>query len=343
MSWQKLVAGLKEKHRQNTNRKAEIRKREERLQDAIEHVVNEINPRIRAIGGYRKKLRPCVQCSLDYCSELVTQVPDSIEVSSQSWSKEPVVKALFAGVQDLRIAFSDSEELHDFFTQHADAENCYTLLSMELRERTVLGMEMDGDVLKRDVKQIAVSFSDHRVVKPSFNESELKTNLEQRAFENLITYALERITELLAARHSLEEQHRLMDMQLRVAQLKNKSLETLIRDRSSDSIDIEALRKQAEHAGDELKQARDRLNTLNDYLDRIEEVLGQPQNHLSVRPISMCLNEMNIKLSEKSADSGKVLDLSEASLGDQLKRVFLIARFPREDLLPKKDLFATQF
>lgn len=341
MGWQELVAGFREKRLERAAKKAAARGRENKLQGTIEHVVDEINPRIRAIGDYRKKLRPCVQSSLEYCSELVNHVPDSIEVSSQSWRKEPVVRALFSGVEDLRDVFSQSKEIHDFFDQHADADNCHVLLSTELRERTVLGMEMHGDVLKRDVKQIAVSFTDHRVVKPSVNESELKKNLEQRAFDNLIRYALENITELLAARHSLEEQQRLMKMQLKVAHLKNKSLEHLIGDRHSGTINIEAMRQQAEHAGETLKQARARLTTLDDYIDRIDEVLGQPQTHLNVRPISMCLNEMNIKQDEKSSGAGKVLNLSEASLGDQLKRILLIARFPRNDLSPRKDFFTT--
>lgn len=341
MDWHKFFSGLKQKRRQRAAAKATAYSRENTLQEAIEHVVNEINPKIRAIGGYRKKLKPCVRRSLDYCSELVTQVPDSIEVSSQTWRKEPVVRALFSGVADLRNVFSDSKEIHDFFDRHADARNCHVLLSMDLKERTVLGMEMHGDVLKRDVKQIAVSFTDHRVVKPSLNESELKKNLEQRAFENLVRYALEKITELLAARHSLEEQQRLMEMQLRVAKLKKNSLEPLIGNKDSKSIDIEAMRQQAEHTGETLRQARARLSTLNDYIDRIEEVLREPQNHLSVLPISICMNEMNIRLDEKSSSAGKILKLSEASLGDQVKRILLIARFPRQDLLPRKDLFAT--
>jgi hypothetical protein len=340
MGWQKFFSGLEQKRRERTAIKAAARRQESRLQDAIEHVVNEINPKIRGISGYRKKLRPCVQRSLDYCTELVARVPDSIEVSSQSWRKEPVVRALFSGVDDLRSVFSDSREIHDFFDRHADARICHVLLSMDLRERTVLGMEMHGDVLKRDVKQIAVSFADHRVVKPSLNESELKKNLEQRAFENLIRYALEKITELVAARHSLEEQQRLMEMQLRVAQLKRNSLEPLIGNRDAKSVDIQAMRQQAEHASETLRHTRARLSTLNDYIDRIEEVLGEPHTHLNVSSVSMCLNEMNIKLDEKSSSAGKVLDFSEAHLGDQLKRILLIARFPRDELLPRKDLFA---
>jgi hypothetical protein len=340
MSWQQLVSGFRERRSQRKADKAAAHARERELQNAIEHVVDEINPRIRALGSYRKKLGPSVKSTLTYCSDLVTRVPVSVEVSSKSWGRDPMVKAFFSSVADLRRVFSHSKEVHDFFDQHTTAGHCYALLSMERRERTVLGMEMHGEVIKRDVKQTAVSFTDHRVVKPSSSESELREILERRAFENLIAYALERITELVAARHSLEEQQQLLEMQLKVAHLRSKSLEPLIGDRNSGGIDIEALREQATHAGQARKQTSARLTTLEDYIDRIAEVLGEPQTHLRLGHISMHLSKMNIKLDDQSPVTGQALKLNEASLGEHLKRILLIARFPRDDLLPKQDFLA---
>ena len=340
MSWQQLVSAFREKRSQRTADKAAARARDRELQNAIEHVVDEINPRIRAIGGYRKKLRPCVETTLSYCSDLVALVPESVEVSSKSWGRDPLVKAFFSGKEDLRRVFSHGKEVRDFFDQHTAVEHCYALLSMERKERTVLGMEMHGDVIRRDVKQTAVNFTDHRVVTPSSSELELRENLERRAFNNLIAYALERITGLVAARHSLEEQQQLLQMQLKVAHLKSQSLEPLIGDKDSATIDIEALRKQAAHTGQARDQTSARLTTLEDYIDRIAEVLGDPQAHLRLKQISMNLSKMNIKLDDQQADSRQALQLIEASLGEHLKRVLLIARFPRDDLLPKQDFLA---
>jgi hypothetical protein len=330
MSWQQLVSGFREKRNKRKANKAAARVREGELQHAIEHVVDEINPRIRALGGYRKKLRPCVERTLTYCSELVTRVPESIEVSSKTWGRDPVVKAFFSGTEDLRRVFSHSKELREFFDRHVGADYCYALLSMECRERTVLGMEMHGELIKRDVKQTAVSFTDHRVVKPSLSEPELRENLEQRAFESLIALALERITELVAARHLLEDQQQLMKMQLKIEQLKSTSLEHLIGDKGSTTIDIEALRE----------QANARLSTLEDYIDRISDVLGDPQKHLRLDRIDMHLSKMNLKLGEQSTDSGHTLQLIEASLGEHLKRILFIARFPRDNLLPRQGFLA---
>ena len=54
----------------------------------------------------------------------------------------------------------------------------------------------------------------------------------------------------------------------------------------------------------------------------------------------MRLSKMNIKLDQQPADTGQALQLIEASLGERLKRVLLITRFPRDDLLPRQDFLA---
>jgi len=329
MGWQHLISDVRDRYRQHKADKAAAHTRDRELRNAIEHVVDEINPRIRGLNTYRKKLRPCVERALDYCSELVIHVPESIEVSSKTWGKEPTVKALFSGAEDLRRVFSRSPEVRDFFDLHTSAGCCYALLSMERRERTVLGMEMRGDVIKRDVKQTAVSFTDHRVVKPSLSEAELKINLEQRAFDTLISCALVKITELVAARHLLEEQQQLREMQLKITALKNRTLGSLV--------EVEALRAQEDRTGQSPEQASARLTTLEDYIDRISDVLGNPQSHLRLSHISMRLSNLNIKLNEQSTDTGHVLKLNEVFLGELQKRILMIVRFPRDDLWPKQD------
>ncbi|MFQ5642688.1 MAG: hypothetical protein ACE5FQ_03210 [Thiogranum sp.] len=336
MGLQKFISGFREKRRQHRTRKAAAHIRELEVLDAIEHVVDEINPKIRALGGYRKKLRPCVEHTLDYCADLVACLPESTETSSKSWGREPLVKAFFSTAGTVQQVFSHNREVRDFFDRHTDATHCHALLSMARQERTVLGMEIQGEVIRRDVRQTAVSFTDHRVFTPSLNEPELKNNLRRRAFESLIACTLERISKLVAARHLLEEQQQLLNMQIKVKQLKGKSLEPLIGNRNSASIDIAALREQAANNG----QAGARLTTLEDYIDRIADVLCNPESWLKLYSVSVHLSKMNIKLDDQSTDSGYTLQLTEAALGEHLKRTLLIARFPRDELLPERDFLA---
>ena len=75
MIFQWLVTRIRKSRVQHAVEKAHARERAETLRGAIEHVVDEINPKIRAVSGYRKKLAPAVERSLDYCLEIVAMIP----------------------------------------------------------------------------------------------------------------------------------------------------------------------------------------------------------------------------------------------------------------------------
>jgi len=341
MIFQKFVSRVRQGLARRKAAKADARARDNELRVAIEHVVDAINPKLRAVSGYRKKLKPAVARSLAFSAGLVEQLPAAVEVNGKAWSKDPTVRAFFSGVGDLQRVYSRSDEVHEYFERHADGESCYALLSMLRKERSVLGMEMHGDVMRRDVRQTSVSFTDHRVVKPVSSQAALRKELEQRAFEALVTYALECITQRVSSRNSLQEQRQLLDMQLRLAHAKSASLTPLLEGKGGEVIDIEALRKRREQTEEELEQLRTGLTTLDDYIERISEVLGDPQAHLRVGRVSMRLNKMNIKLEgAASAEDGHQLELTEVSLGENLRRILMITRFPRNELLARRDFLS---
>jgi hypothetical protein len=338
MMFQRIVSQLRQARDRRRAARAEAHARDRAVRLAIEHLVDAINPKLRAVSGYRKKLKPVVELSLAYCAQLVETLPVPVEVNARSWSTDPTVRAFFSSVDDLQQVYSRSHEVQDFFQKNVDQDSCYALLSTLCHERSVLGMEMHGDVMRRDVRQTSVSFSDHRVVRPTLSLDALRRELEDRAFEVLVSYVLECITELVSSRNSLQEQRQLLDMQLRLAQVKRASLTPLLGGEGENAINIEALRKQQQETGAALERARASLSTLDDYIERISEVLGDPQSHLKVGRVSMRLSKMNIKLEGRAADdSGHSLDLTEVSLGEGLNRILLITRFPRDELLPRRD------
>lgn len=339
--FKQLVSQLRQSHARRKAARAHARARDEALTAAIEHVVDTINPKLRAVSGYKKKLKPAVERSLAYCAKLVEQLPDAVEINGKAWSNDPTVRAFFANVGQLQGVLSHSQEVREYFDTHAEQQNCYALLSTLCTERTVLGMEMHGDVMRRDVRQTSVSFGDHRVVKPAPDETGLRQELEHRAFEVLVSYALECITDLVSSRNSLQQQRQLLDMQLRLANVKSAGLAPLFEEQGGAVLDVEALRKQYQQKGVALEEVRASLMTLDDYIERITEVLGDPQAHLRVDRFCMRLTKMNIRVdSEASEQPGHELEITEVSLGENLKRVLLITRFSRDELLPKQEFLA---
>jgi hypothetical protein len=335
-----LTARIREGLRQRRATRAVARAREEQVRVAIEHVVDTINPKLRAISSYRKKLRQAVERALAYNAELVAGVPGPVEVNRKTWGSDPLVRTFFTGLEDMRQVLSSNREVHEYFDSHPapGQQYCHALLSMQRSERTVTGVENSGDVIRRDVLQTSVSFKDRKVVKPGASESQLREELEKRAFEVLVAYVLERVTGLLADRRSINEQRLLADMQLRLAKTRQASLSPLLEDRENGAGKVEALQQGQQHVTQALEQPEAQLTTLADYIDRITEVLGNPERYFRVDRIHMRLNQMNIKLDEKSAKPGYNLELAEAQLGEQLRRILLIIKFPREELLARKRL-----
>jgi len=336
--FRKLITQFNEGRSQRRAARAAARAREEEVLLAIEHVVDEINPKLRAVMSYRKKLKQAVERALVYCAEIAAAVPGPVEVNKKAWGSDPMVRAFFTGVEDMRHVLSRNNEVRKYFDDSSASgqPHCYALLNMQRSERTVLGVESRGDIIKRDVMQISVSFKDRKVVKPGPSESQLRQDLEKRAFEVLVAYVLERITSLIVDKHSLKEKRLLLDMQLRLAQVKKAGLSPLLEDREAGEEDVEAMEQRQQHMAQESEQASAKLTTLDDYIDRITEVLGNPERYFRVDHISMRLSQMNIKLDEKTAGPGADLELTEALLGKKLRRILLIIRFPRDELLVRK-------
>ena len=88
------------------------------------------------------------------------------------------------------------------------------LLLAERVERNILGMDLVGDQVRRDVQQVAVSFTAHRLLDPTPSEAETRRQLKRRAFDHLLTLALTRIAEARVERADLTRQRDLLRRKL---------------------------------------------------------------------------------------------------------------------------------
>jgi uncharacterized coiled-coil protein SlyX len=82
---------------------------------------------------------------------------------------------------------------------------------------------------------------------------------------------------------------------------------------------------------EDLAVARKPLSTLDDYLEQVRRVLSQPKPYLQVRPLTLRLNRMGVKLDANSPEPGETLNLIELeSMGE--RRIGTLVRFGREEL-----------
>ncbi len=297
------------------------------VQDTIEHVIQSTDERIRLVNGYRHRLVDPVTTALTYIDSIIEQIPDAIEISSNTFVSNPSVNAFFANVEELQSVFSRSSELRDFIDdyRHHDIKEICALLCMHKTEKTALGMELTGNTLKKEVRQIAVNFSDHHVYAPAPTEAETRQGLKNCMLEGLTTKALEGVVQLRLSRQRLEDEQRILQARLRSRQANHW-----------DSLDMEKTREQLKQIEASMKDTP--LASPTETLNEVIGVFSHPESFVRMEKTSLRVDRMGIKRSEDAAESSNRLDLVEVSIGTDAPRVIALARFPRNEVLPRIDI-----
>ncbi len=331
-----VLSGTFESMRRLAEAREHGRRQAARVTEALERVVEGTDPAIRYVRGYRKKLQHAITLSLDYTDQLVAEIPGAIEVSRTTFVSDPYVNAFFVNVKDLQTVFSSSSEIREFMEDYCGYEirHCYALLCMHKTEKTVMGMELEGEMLKRDVHQTAVSFSDHRIYAPAPTEAETREGLKQCLFEGLGTHALARIMNLKVASHRLQQERQLLHARLR--RLHETSGGTPAHPGAAR--DAEAITERLKKLEGELVNSR--LVAPNESLSQVHAVFRHPDDFIRIRRTSLTLSKMGIKIDAHSPQPCNVVQLAEVVIGEELPRIVTLAKFPRDELLPRPDYMA---
>ena len=324
--------GLRAAIYRNRQGKAPGQHRTAEVFHTMESVVDDTDSKIRLVPGYKKKLQNLIQSSLEFADDLVDQIPEAIEVSSSTFASDPYVNAFFANVTDLQSIFSHSSEIQDYMEDVHDTR-CCALLCMRRTEKTAMGMELSDNMLKRDVRQIAVSFSDHRIYSPAPSEPETREGLRSCLFQGLVTNALERITQLRLASHNLQSRRQMLHTRLRHYKHKASEVEQGTRTSVKIAHAIEATGRELRKTEEKMLNAP--LLTPQVALEQVMEVFSAPGDFVRIRKFPLRLNKMGIRISDTSPQPCNQLKLTEVVFGNELPRVVTLATFPRMELLPR--------
>ena len=263
---------------------AEIRGQKEALVfDAIEHVVEGTDPRLRMISGYERKLYHSVETALDYTGDLVDKFSDPLNLRKSAFGTDPYMHAYFASANEIPELLRRSQPFREFiaFRDNKSLDECYAMLAMKKEEKKILGIDMEGDIIKRDVPQIAVNYSDHRLITPGASSAITKQKLKERAFSHLIEAALERIVAIRYRKGELEVQRNLLRSKLAVLRKNgNFGLEDELQTANLSGMEVKKGFRELQQIEIELKELVTNPLTLDDYLAEINSVLSHPENHL---------------------------------------------------------------
>ncbi len=305
---------------------------------AIERAVDGTDPRLRALPGYSRKLKGAVVHAIDHVIDLVEGLPPAMDASRQSFGEDRRLPGYFPTADRMQEVLSAGGVLGDFVqrTGGIGTDRVVALMMMEKQERTVLGVERQGDMVVYDVPQVTVGFSDHRVVDPADAEAETRRLLKRRAFDHLLGIALGRIEAAGKARAGLEQQCKLLGRKLRTLQAGGWTFEPA---GAGKTADLPRLEDQLEDIQKQLRELGSDTGTLKFHLDTLNDVLGRAEEQLWTTHPRLVIDRKGIKREQRS-DEAIELELAELNNAEGRRAVALLLRVPRGEIRSRGDRLA---
>jgi hypothetical protein len=268
---------------------------------------------------YQARLRRPIIDAFTFINDLVDGIPGAVLCSRNTYVNDPRTNAFFSSPGQISEVFSSSREVRELFKASPQSSECWGLLCMRKNEVRRLGVDLQGDEVRRDVIQTHISFSDHQIVSPGQTEMEARQALKCCIFRSLVVFIQ---SELIAAKKSLIEQ-----------QTRQRVLGGRIRS-SQDETERAHMQKEL----NQLKtrtSARPVLKTLADYFEFIRKILQKPQGYVNCHNLDIHMNRMGVKVSEGGSGGDLLLPVTEITVASHIPRIAALARFPRQELLPE--------
>jgi hypothetical protein len=285
---------------------------------AIERAVDGTDPCIRAVSGYRKKLRPAVLHAIDHVVGMVDATGASLPLDPAQYGENEMLRTFFVSAADVGKFVERDPALMQFRKGVGGRiDGASALLVMEKQEKTVMGAVMSGDVVMRDVPQTTVSFDRHRLMDVAAQEEETRRQVKKRAYDHLLRLALGRIAEVKTRRGKLERHRTLLRSKLDLLQRGGWGFD----DGTGEQLDAPAIEKLLGQIEGELLEIgrEDRMFEL--YLNIVADVLAHAEEHVWARKEPLSIDRMGIK--RKAAGEAGEVDLEV--MGDSAGRSLVVS------------------
>jgi len=283
------------------------------IDEAVDAIVDAVEPKVRMHSRYRQKLAPSVRHTLSHLRSLAGTPLDAIILSRDAWASDPRVNAFFATAGDVRAVLGRSDELQRFFSASSAAE-AYALLGMHKTE-------------KREEQRTLVSFSDHRIVAPAATLAEARREVGRRLLLRLAQAALMRIVAVDEKASELESHKAYLGARLHLLRVSEEK----------DTGDIE---RQLKETVDAYIDAKGSLATLDGYIGHIDEVFSHPERHIAFGHTALRIDRLGVKVENEATGPVNDLSLAELSLGSDFHAVVAVVRCPRAEMPSRAELIA---
>lgn len=302
---------------------------------AIERAVDGTDSRLRLLPSYRKRLRKPVIQAIDHVVALVDAMAAPVIADVRVRADEPRLSAVFVSAADMLELLGRDPSLMAFrATSAGSAADCITALMVTKPvERHIFGVDLAGDQVRREVAQVAVSFTKHRLLDPTASEADTRRLLKRRAFDHLLMLALERIAEVREERGDLTRQRDLLRRKLYALEHGGWSFKAADDDcPSATELEAELNRITAQ-----LSELGVEQSVLDAHLNLVAAQLADSPRQLWVEPSTLWLDPLNIQRPAQEPSARRIeLGTLHNARGRWL--TFLPLSFAPRDLPQREDL-----
>lgn len=260
------------------------------LLSAIDRAVSGVEPLLKQTGRYPEAYRKPVMAALEYAHSLALSVPGPVSVDLDSYARDAYVHAIFSSMDLVYEAFHTSVAMQEYLRQYPTTDEIYALMGMRRREKTMMGLELSGELIQRDVPQHVVYFTSHTVENLAPSEGQARDQIAWSFFDSLVGKVAKRV-----ALRKQEMQSQLQEKDLLMARLHAANAET----RPSLKKELSGILSSM--------QATSRSLDLHNFLDDFEAVLLNPEQHLRLNQSPMILDSMGIRRDSDGMASGEAI------------------------------------
>lgn len=278
----------------------------------LAHVAEVVDPRLKAVPGFDKRLAAPLGHALGYCEGLVAGLPGPIAIDRESFSRDPLVHALFATADDIEQMLGRSQAVRDFVADPArlDCDEFHALFAARRRQKKQLGMARQGDVIQNDVPQEVIYFADHLLLEPTCQLAALQDKLRARTLESLLLTFREHIDALRLQRDGLRADASVERAHLTVFRGRAPGEEQAVHTRHLESLEAK-LRASAESL------------MPDQVLAALADFLEQPEASLSLNATRVTVDRLGVVCDEDS-DDATVSTLNFPEIRGRDKRIYMV-------------------
>lgn len=319
--------------RQRKQRQVDLAQKRQYINQIIEDVIEDIDPRLRSIGGYKKILFPCIERVLKFADTVCNRLPGPIEFSKGTYLSNPTVRTLFVNHQKMAEVFSECQAVQDFFRDNPLADRAYMVLGTKMTEKKAFGMQQQGGVIIKDVMQTSVNFEDYRITHPSVDEATLRFNLHERALHECVAQTIKKMIATKNDSQKLEEDEVKLKMKLSMLKSQQKGLSPLMKDDGRQLQHVNEIENKIKKLEVRHKKVMQDVGTLNAFLKTTASVLKKPAELIDVKALSLSVDHFNHIVTGSEANEKNRIDLAQITFSENEKRVGILAIFPRAELI----------